>query len=639
MVAVAKITPQKWRRDFLSLNPWSDYQKAIFDWCINGTGHAAVEAVAGSGKTTTLFGIIGALPATAKIQVLAFNVAIKEKIKNDPRVPKSRVTVSTAHSCGKGMLTAYFGGEPFLDERKTFRLSKDAIQDLIRARADYESLAEATRIALYPVAPPKLNEKYLDWFRESLSHITNLARLTLTPWEPQALKEMMEHYQIQFPGWEAGLYWGLKLAIEMLQAGEKQAASERRIDYTDMLFLPHHWELEPIGKKDFLLIDEAQDANAAMISLYKKFASQGTRLVMVGDSKQAIMGFAGADNESFAHLKKAFNPTELPLSICYRCPTSHLDLARRLVGHIEAKANAALGALTTLHPALVIKEAKAQDLIICRLTAPLISNCLHLIVAGKPAKVRGKDIGKNLVALAKRALGENPYSEFRNCLEDYCIARINQFRKEGDDEEAESLSDRFQALRFCYEEFGRECQEFTQLCTRITALFIDEHEESSTFIILSTIHRAKGDEAKRVFILRPNILPFTWKNQLPWQLEQEWNLVYVALTRAEENLYFVPLPSREDSDEIQEFLTHPLGGLELLAAALLKHKIEKPLEVGDVVRYLNPDQLLFFKDLENIDLEILQIDTEGQLVTCKFPDGSEDTFALWALRRNPIRQR
>ncbi len=33
---------------------WSNYQKRIFDWIENGSGHAIVDAKAGAGKTTTL---------------------------------------------------------------------------------------------------------------------------------------------------------------------------------------------------------------------------------------------------------------------------------------------------------------------------------------------------------------------------------------------------------------------------------------------------------------------------------------------------------------------------------------------------------------------------------------------------------
>ena len=67
-------------------------------------------------------------------------------------------------------------------------------------------------------------------------------------------------------------------------------------------------------------------------------------------------------------------------------------------------------------------------------------------------------------------------------------------------------------------------------------------------VMLSTIHKAKGLEADRVLILCPHKLPLTWKNQLDWQLEQELNLKYVALTRAKKELVFVQM----DEEQLQK---------------------------------------------------------------------------------------
>jgi superfamily I DNA/RNA helicase len=52
------------------------------------------------------------------------------------------------------------------------------------------------------------------------------------------------------------------------------------------------------------------------------------------------------------------------------------------------------------------------------------------------------------------------------------------------------------------------------------------------------VHRAKGLEAKNVFILKPELLPHPMAKQ-PWQQEQERNIKYVAFTRALESLQFI----------------------------------------------------------------------------------------------------
>ena len=69
----------------------------------------------------------------------------------------------------------------------------------------------------------------------------------------------------------------------------------------------------------------------------------------------------------------------------------------------------------------------------------------------------------------------------------------------------------------------------------LQGLFADE----SAAVWLSSIHKAKGLEADRVFILRPDRIELKHKNMRGWQIEQERNLHYVALTRGEGPLYFV----------------------------------------------------------------------------------------------------
>lgn len=54
MVAHVTSRPSNIRKQALAAEPsWSKYQLDVFDWLANGQGHGQLEAVAGSGKTTT----------------------------------------------------------------------------------------------------------------------------------------------------------------------------------------------------------------------------------------------------------------------------------------------------------------------------------------------------------------------------------------------------------------------------------------------------------------------------------------------------------------------------------------------------------------------------------------------------------
>jgi superfamily I DNA/RNA helicase len=89
-----------------------------------------------------------------------------------------------------------------------------------------------------------------------------------------------------------------------------------------------------------------------------------------------------------------------------------------------------------------------------------------------------------------------------------------------------------------------ECKTVSDLMSKIQMLFDDNNRG----VVFSSVHRAKGLEAKNVFILRPDLMPHPkagmGKDKKPdpkkqWELVQESNGQYVAWTRSNENLYFV----------------------------------------------------------------------------------------------------
>ncbi|MBU2249747.1 MAG: ATP-binding domain-containing protein, partial [Gammaproteobacteria bacterium] len=78
-------------------------------------------------------------------------------------------------------------------------------------------------------------------------------------------------------------------------------------------------------------------------------------------------------------------------------------------------------------------------------------------------------------------------------------------------------------------------EDLTELRARINSIFNDTEKRG---VILSSVHRAKGDEAERVWILKPELMPHPMAQQ-EWELEQESNLKYVAYTRSKNKLIFV----------------------------------------------------------------------------------------------------
>src|SRR5690606_8710435 len=67
------------------------------------------------------------------------------------------------------------------------------------------------------------------------------------------------------------------------------------IDFDDMIFVPvrNNWVR---AWYNVVIVDECQDMNAAQIEMALRACKKGGRIIVVGDEKQAIYGFRGADS-------------------------------------------------------------------------------------------------------------------------------------------------------------------------------------------------------------------------------------------------------------------------------------------------------------------------------------------------------
>lgn len=485
----------------MSFKP-SKYQQAVFDWVEQGSGDGIVVAVAGSGKTTTLVQIAHRI--TVSSVFLAFNRHIAEELGE--RLAGTGMVAKTFHSVGKGTLDGKLGRTK-VDERK--------YRKLVRAHFDGRKLAKDAKHDIVTAT----------------TKLVDLARVTLTDVrDTDALERLCDHHNLTV------FDEAILSAATIVQRGIDRAENYREIDFTDMIYLPIEWGLTP-PRSQFVLVDECQDLNAMQLQLALRMRGEGGRMLFVGDENQAIYGFAGADAESFRRIQQITNATELPLSICYRCPSSHLDLARAIVPQIEARPDAPVGEVIYEPKEDKLHElVKEGDLILCRLTAPLVTWCIRLIQNRVAARVRGRDIGRDLCGILEKIeesrLRDFDYAELPRYLKAYESEQIDYLvRRDADESQIESVRDRVECLQTCYQSFER-ADSVQALCREINGLFSDERST----VWMSTIHKAKGLENDRVIILKPDKLPLRWQDQQEWQLEQEMNLRYVALTRAKQTL-------------------------------------------------------------------------------------------------------
>jgi DNA helicase-2/ATP-dependent DNA helicase PcrA len=156
------------------------------------------------------------------------------------------------------------------------------------------------------------------------------------------------------------------------------------------------------------------------------------------------------------------------------------------------------------------------------------------------ANIQGRDIGVGLKALIRKMKAGDIVDLIAKLhrYEELELKKLNA-KKRVPETKRVALEDRMA----CAYAFCDGAESVDDVLGRIDALFTEEAAGGGLrkHVLLSTVHRAKGLEADTVFILKPEWLPFPFA-KLDWELEQEQNIRYVALTRSKHRLVFVPSP-------------------------------------------------------------------------------------------------
>jgi len=498
-------------------NP-SKYQADIFDWFQEPSGSIAVDAKAGSGKTSTLVHGLNLMPKNADRKLFAaFNKSIVEELTS--RLPRS-VNSQTFHSIG------------FAATKLNFPTIKR--WDVNEGNLKYRKMARNIEVS------GNFDDKRA--VQDAVLSLLNYAQVTLTPLDEPSLLAMADRFGVQMPdGFDMPI--AARVVAEMLELG-KQQLEQGLISFSDMIYMPAALGLK-MPQYDFIAVDEAQDLNAAQMTLIRKSLAPGGSLISVGDPNQAIYMFAGAESDSFSQMTYFFDSTTMPLNYCYRCPQAVIAEAQKIVPTIECPEETPEGKVAWLSDKEFKDELKSGDMVLCRLTAPLVKLCFQLLRQRIPAKIKGRDIGENIANKVKQIMKrEVDMSRFPENLYSWRDAQLELLRaKFGSEDQQQNVEDITAVLEICFTTFNPH--SVSGFMEDIKSLFND----GTSPITLCTVHRAKGLENDRVFIVRPDKLPLSRKGMTAAQSKQEMNLKYVAITRAKKELYFVHYdPTGEDGE-------------------------------------------------------------------------------------------
>lgn len=465
----------------------SKYQQAIYKFCKNPKGGSAIiNAVAGSGKTTTAVEAIKCFPEGLDITFLAFNKAIAEELV------ERDVPAKTFHGLAYGPVMRYYGLSSVTVD-KTNRIAKKLLPQFEYKKFQY---AISKVVGLMKQVGATNNK------------LVEIAYGLIEQHDIDIGEDPDSFFRYLFDVYDAVIQ------------------NETMLDFDDLLY---HAAMNPaitLHKFDVVFVDESQDTNYIQRLILNKISKPNTRIIAIGDRNQAIYGFRGADSQSMQNIQDDFKCDVLNLSVTYRCDKAIVEMAKQYVPQIEAREDAGPGLVKEQND---LTGVKTGDLVISRTTRELIKNAFALLREKKSVMVLGREIGQGLKTLINKMKAVD-VADLMDKLENYKTREMSKFIQLEKFNQAQTVEDKVGAIQ-CLCESANSIQE---LLRNVDELFADK----SKAIKFATIHKSKGLEAKRVFWLDFNY-DFHWIKK-DWMKEQENNLRYVAITRAKNELYLIP---------------------------------------------------------------------------------------------------
>lgn len=470
------------------------FQRAVDTTFKHTNKNILVGAVAGSGKTTMLVELMKQVEGDIIFVAFSSDV-VKELIK---RVPNG-VKVKTMHSIGMSSIVSKFGRVEVKEKKTSTFIAKRLAQD------HWGELSKGEKGQAFMFVP-RLVDIYRLTLCESIEELGVTADEIGVEYKPQHLE----------------------YAMDILDDLKRYNRNPKEIDYTDMIYLPATGDGYFLPKADVWFIDECQDLNPCQHLLLKK-ARGRSRFVAVGDENQAIYGFAGADVHSFKKFGKYPNTVTMPLSICYRCPTRVVAHANKIYDIVQSPEWMKEGTTRLGDPA----NAKSGDMVICRNTRPLVKVFFELLKKGQKAYIKGTKMGEGLVKMVK---------DYEGMDIDSMMGRLFEDLKEIENELRERGIQRpylhpnwinFQEKITILDVISEMYETSTGMIRSLKTMFAEE----GSGVVLSSIHKSKGLEADNIYFLDQHLIPSPFATE-PEQLIQEYNLKYVATTRAKSSLIY-----------------------------------------------------------------------------------------------------
>lgn len=477
------------------------------DAILSSTGNIKINAVAGSGKTTTLVEYARRQPSTDRILYLAFNRSVRiEAQKKFAAKNLPNIDVQTAHSLAFRRIVMQQGYEVSNGYK---------IHDLVKLLGLSQSGHDSHSTFIVAQHAAKFAAIFCNGDKAKVSEVDYCSTIT----DAHAQSTVKHFFE------------------QILQATRLFLAKmdRKEIAVTHDFYLKKFQLSRPLLPYDTILFDEGQDASPVMLDV---FLSQKAKKIIVGDIHQQIYGWRQATNA----LKHVDFPA-YSLTTSFRFNHHIASLALECLGWKRMLGDTAPVVITGMGTNKKIKTRAT----IARTNLALLKSAIGTIQHRHSVKkiyFEG-NISSYTYASDGASIYDvlNLYLENKARIRDPIIASMASF----DDliEYAESTEDMdLRMLIDIVEEYGKE---IPRLLKKLTAMHVKDEDREKADMIFTTLHRSKGMEYDSVtltddFINEARIRRLVEKEkETPFdrdKINEEINLAYVAVTRSKNFLEF-----------------------------------------------------------------------------------------------------
>ena len=463
-----------------------------------------INAVAGSGKTTTLIEYAKSRPASARILYLAFNKTVKtEAVQKFTAAGLTNVKVETAHSLAYDSIVKP-GNYQLTPGYKSYEL------------CDLLNIQTGDRHGDYIIASHV--SRFISYFCNSKAEKVQDMNYADTITDAKA-KTFVNNFYKQIEQFT-------RAALAKMDKGE--------IAITHDFYLKKFQLSQPVLQYDYILFDEGQDASAAMLDV---FLQQKAIKIIVGDTHQQIYGWRYAINS----LQQVDFPV-YNLSNSFRFDDEIALIANKILAwkkHFKQT------------PAVkIIGAGKSEDLIHTKATLGRtnLGLLLNAIAQWQNGTIKKVYFEGNINSYTFADEGASLYDVLSlhngktDKIKDRLIAGMKTM-KELEDYIEKTEDNSLKMIVEVVKEFGNK---LPSLINELKTNHTTSKEEAD--MIFSTVHRCKGMEYDEVILLNDFINEEKLKKQLAQlggdkitdqdknRMGEEINILYVAVTRAKSKL-------------------------------------------------------------------------------------------------------